>query len=171
MSNPLADMAVKSAATNPANAPEKRVRQRIPMALPTLKLAVPEVPGYVLHWFRGNAQRIQQAVAAGYEYVERDELQVNGTGLANSYDDDGNTDLGTRVSVASGSEDSEGGSRLYLMKIRQEYWDEDQQAVNARHEQIAGQLRGDKGFAESGGDNSNRYSRGENRNMFQPRKT
>ena len=171
MSNPLADMVAKSTTTNPANAPEKRVRQRIPMALPTLKLAVPEVPGYVLHWFRGSGQRLQQALAAGYEYVERGELEINSTGLANSYEDDGNTDLGTRVSRASGSDDTEGGNRLYLMKIRQEFWDEDQLAVNARHEQIAGQLRGDKGFAEGGGDNTNRYSRGENRNMFQPRKT
>ena len=170
MSNPLADMVAKSAATNPANAPEKRVRQRIPMALPTLKLAVPEIPGYVLHWFRGNSQRLQQAQQAGYEFVERDELLINSTGLANSYDDDGNTDMGTRVSVASGSEDSESGNRMYLMKIRQEFWDEDQLAVNARQEQIAAQLRGDKGFAEGGMDSSNRYSRGENRNMFQPRK-
>ena len=170
MSNPLADMVAKSAATNPANAPEKRVRQRIPMALPTLKLAVPEIPGYVLHWFRGNPQRLQQAQQAGYEFVERDELLINSTGLANSYDDDGNTDMGTRVSVASGSEDSESGNRMYLMKIRQEYWDEDQLAVNARQEQTAAQLRGDKGFTEGGMDSSNRYSRGENRNMFQPRK-
>jgi hypothetical protein len=157
---------------NPANPPAKSVGRRIPMALPTLKLAVPELPGYVLYWFRGTGQRIQQALNAGYAFVERDELTLNGHGLANSYDADGNTDLGTRVSQAAGGDDSAGqAGRLYLMKIKKELWDEDELLVAERHEQIAGQLRGDKGFSEGGMDSSQRYSRGENRNMFTPRRS
>ena len=157
---------------NPANPPAKAVARRIPMALPTLKLAVPEIPGYVLYWFRGTGQRIQQALNAGYTFVERDELVLNGGGLATSYDVDGNTDLGSRVSVAAGGDDATGqSSRLYLMKIKQELWDQDQGMVEERHEQIAGQLRGDKGFTEGGMDGSHRYSKGENRNMFTPRRS
>lgn len=173
--NPIEARAAELAATmqksNPANLPERAPRQRIPMALPTLKLAIPEIPGYVLHWFRSTPQRIDQAIKAGYEFVERGEVEVNGIGLANSYDADGNTDLGTRVSVSAGSEgDGSNTSRLYLMKIKQEFWQEDEAAVQANHEQIASQLRGDKGFVQGGQDTSNRYSRGENRNMFQPRR-
>lgn len=173
-SNPIAARAAELAAqmqkSNPANPPERAPRQRIPMALPTLKLSVPEVPGYVLHWFRGTAQRIKQATDAGYEFVDRGEVEVNGIGLANSYDADGNIDLGSRVSVSAGAEGAEGDTRLYLMKIRKEFWEQDELAVAERHEQIASQLRGDKGFAQGGQDITNRYSRGENRNMFQPRR-
>lgn len=155
---------------NPANAPEKAPAKRIPMALPTLKLAMPEIPGHVCHWFRGNPQRIQQALQAGYTFVTRDEVQVNSYGLANDYNGDGNTDLGSRVSQSAG--EGEGtGALLYLMKIKKELWDEDELGVSERHEQIAAQLRGDKGFSKGGDDTSHRYSRGENRNMFTPRRS
>lgn len=157
---------------NPANPPAKSVGRRISMALPTLKLAVPELQGYVLYWFRGTGQRLQQAMSAGYTFVERDELVLNGHGLATSYDIDGNSDLGTRVSVSAGGEDSPSQSgRLYLMKLKKELWLEDESLVEERHEQIAGQLRGDKGFTEAGMDTSQRYTRGENRNMFTQRRS
>ena len=157
---------------NPANPPAKSAGRRVSMALPTLKLAVPELPGYVLYWFRGTGQRIQQALNAGYAFVDRDELILNGFGLATSYDIDGNTDLGTRVSVAAGGDDAPGqAGRLYLMKIKKELWLEDEELVAEKHEQIAGQLRGDKGFTEAGMDASQRYTRGENRNMFTPRRS
>jgi hypothetical protein len=60
---------------------------------------------------------------------------------------------------------------LYLMKIKKELWLEDEELVFDRHEQIAGQLRGDKGFTEAGMDSTQRYTRGENRNMFTPRRS
>jgi hypothetical protein len=169
--SPFAGKAVDMAASNPANAPEKAPRKRIPMALPTLKLSVPEIPGYKCYWFRGTPARIQQAKDAGYEFVERDEIHLNHGGLANSYDVDGNTDMGTRVSVATG-DGSEGpqNSRLYLMKIRNEHWEEDEADVAKKHELIAAQMRGDKGFAPPGGDTTNRYSRGDQRNLFTPRR-
>lgn len=172
MSNPLLGAAASMAAANPANAPERAPRQRIPMALPTLKLNVPEIPGYVCYWFRGTSQRITQAINAGYTFVERGEVELNHPGLADSYDKDGNSDMGTRVSVPSGGDadvESSGG-RLYLMKIKKELWNEDQQLIEDRHEKLAAQLRGDKGIAEAGMDTSNRYSRGESRNLFQPRR-
>lgn len=170
--NPVAARMAEMKASNPANAPEKRVAKRIPLSVPTLKLAVPEIPGYVCHWFRGTSQRIQQAQRAGYEFVERDEVMLNETGLANTMDGDGNSDLGTRVSVAAGDSGAEDGSlRLYLMKLRKELWDEDQKLIDDRQEAIAAQLRGDKAPIEADMDASNRYSRGEQkRNMFQPRR-
>lgn len=169
--SPFAGRAAEMAQANPANPPERAPRQRVPMALPTLKLSVPEIPGYVCYWFRGTPGRIQQAQAAGYEFVERGEIELNHGGLANSYDVDGNTDMGSRVSVATG-DGSEGSQapRLYLMKIRKELWEEDEAAVADKHEYIAAQMRGEKGLPAAGMDTSNRYSRGESRNLFTPRR-
>jgi hypothetical protein len=172
----LSGRAAEMASSNPANPVEKTTAKRVPMSLPSLKLEVPEIPGYVCYWFRGTTQRLQQAQRAGYEYVEAGEIELNSVGMANDSLGDGNTDMGTRVSVSAGGGDVEGsqgvaqGVRLYLMKIKKELWDADQVAIDERHEQIAAQLRGDKGFAERGADTQNRYSRGENRNMFQPRR-
>lgn len=170
--NPVLARMAEMKASNPSNAPEKRVAKRIPLAVPTLKLAIPEIPGYSCHWFRGTSQRIQQAQRAGYEFVERDEVQLNETGFANDPGGDGNTDMGSRVSVSAGDSGAEdGGIKLYLMKIRKELWDEDQQLVEDQQAAIAAQLRGDKAPTESGMDASNRYTRGEQkRHMFQPRR-
>ena len=67
---------------NPANAPQTRVTEatRIPMSLPELKLAVVDIPGYHLHWFRGA--RVPRALQAGYEYVDSSEVSIQRTGLA-----------------------------------------------------------------------------------------
>ena len=150
---------------NPANAPEKTVRRRIPLGLPTLKLAVPEIPGHVLYWFRGSDQRMQQAYDAGYSHVKRGDVITNHAGLANSYESDGNSDLGSNVSVGEGD-----GTRLYLMKLPRELWLEDEVAIEEKHDAIAAQLRGDKGIPQPGDDPSKRYSRGESRNLFTPRR-
>lgn len=171
-SNFLAGKAASMAGANPAEraATANPERRRIPMSLPTLKLQVPEIPGYKCRWMRGTTGRLQQALAGGYEFVERDEVALNAMGLADAALSDGNSDLGSRVSISAGEEMAEGqGVRLYLMKIKRELWDEDQRMVDAQHEAIAAQLRGDKGI-QGEGDNTNRYSKPENRNIFQPRR-
>jgi hypothetical protein len=152
---------------NPANLPAKAPVKRIPLSVPTLKLTVPEIPGYVCHWFRGSEGRIQQALAAGYTFVDRGTVELNQHGLANDFQKDGNSDLGNRVSVPSGDD----SSRMYLMKLPRELWEEDGKLLADKHEQIASQLRGDQGLSlPAGFDRSNRYSRGESRNLFTPRR-
>ena len=150
---------------NPANPPEKAARKRIPLGLPTLKLSVPEIPGHVLYWFRGTEQRMQQAYDAGYTPVKRNEVLLNHAGLATGYATDGNSDLGTNVSVGDAD-----GIRMHLMKITKELWAEDEAQIEAHHESIASQLRGDKGIPAPGSDPSKNYSRGESRNLFTPRR-
>ena len=144
---------------NPANAPVKAKveRDRIPMSLPQLKLAVPEIPGYHLHWMRGTPSRISQALRAGYEFVNDGEVEVLGHNVAGIQS--GNTDMGTRVSVLAGQGVGEDGreERLYLMKIKQEWWEADQKALEDRNEQVAAALRGGQMDAGAGGDASNRY--------------
>lgn len=107
----------------------ERQRRRISLNSPVLRLAVPEIPGYVLYWFRGDASRLQQALNAGYEFVKRDEVKLNNRDLLGSaIVEDGNTDLGDQVSAIAGPELDGAGQprRLVLMKIRQEWWEEDQ---------------------------------------------
>lgn len=162
-----------TAAPNPANLPEKQLpkRNRIPMSIPVQRLAVPEIPGYHLHWMRDEPQRIAQALRAGYEWVGQDEVDLNTFGVANGEEDPGHQDLGSRVSYVAGRNEQGGAQRLYLMKLPLELWEADQKVAGQRQEDIASQLRGDKGFNEAGGDTSNRYTRGEQRtNMFHPKR-
>ncbi len=144
---------------NPANVPQKAKveRDRIPMSLPQQKLAVPEIPGYHSHWMRGTPSRIGQALRAGYEFVEEGEVEVIGHGVADIKS--GNTDMGTRISVSAGQTLGADGQeeRLYLMKIKKEWWEADQKALEDRNEQIAATLRGGQVSAGANGDSSNRY--------------
>jgi len=139
------DIDPKGKAPN-VGARQERVTQRtrIPMSMPQLKLEVPEIPGYHLHWFLNTPGRISRALAAGYTFVEDDEVDIVNTGLANDRSASGNTDLGTRVSISAGSAPGDDGQeqRLYLMKIPEEWWEEDQAELNGRNEQIAATLRG-----------------------------
>lgn len=133
------------AKASPANAPQKSAeRSRVPMSLPHLKLAVPEIPGYHLHWMNGTPSRIAQAMKAGYEFVDPEEVDIINTGLADPVSKSGNTDLGSRVSIVAGADIGADGAeqRLYLMKIKQEWFDEDQRGLEERNEETARSLRG-----------------------------
>ena len=161
-----------SPASKPADV--KKERRRVPMSLPVQKLAVPAIPGYHLHWMLGTPQRLAQAHQAWYEFVDHSEVDLATVGLGNSADSQGSTDLGSRVSLVAGGM-SEGGqaTRLYLMKVKQELWEEDQRGLEARKETIAAVLRGDSvaGDGQNTGDTSNRYTpRGLNsNNLFVPK--
>lgn len=166
------------ASANPANAPArtKPDRERIPMSVPQQKLAVPEIPGYHLHWMKGTPDRLAQAQRAGYTFVGQDEVDLNTWGLADGPESDGHTDLGSRVSHISGlTDDGKEAGRLYLMKLPLEFWEADQAAIAARNEQVAATLRGDRGFVEGAGadmDIRNRYvpKDAENKNLFHPKR-
>ncbi len=129
---------------NPANStkPEKKERTRVPMSVPQQKLAVPEIPGYYCHWMLGS-QRVQQALKAGYEFVDEEETDITSTGLADDATGNGNTDLGSRVSLLAGLDVGSDGKeqRLYLMKIKNEWREEDLRALEERSEVTAAALR------------------------------
>ena len=127
---------------NPANVREKRkTPTRIPMSVPQLRLEVPEIPGFHLHWFLGT--NVPRALRAGYTFVEDDEVDVANMGLADDASRSGNTDLGSRVSVFAGglTEGTTEPQRLYLMKLPQELRDEDMAQLEAANERIAAALR------------------------------
>lgn len=131
---------------NPAERPGKSRadRQRVPMSVPVQKLAVPAIPGYHLHWFRGTPDRIARAQQAGYTFVDPSEVTINNVALGDSSVESGNMDLGSRVTVVAGSEVAPGNQplQMILMKIPEEFWQQDQLVLEDRNEQIAATLRG-----------------------------
>jgi hypothetical protein len=153
--------------TNPAN-PQPAVvakseHKRIPMSLPVAKLAVPDIPGYHLHWFLGAA-RVERAMQAGYEFVDETETILNDKSA--SFGE--GRDMGTRVSMIAGSDlDSEGqAERLYLMKLRNEFWEEDQKSLSRRSENLLETLKVGLPATGADTDNSNRYVGKANHNIF-----
>jgi len=167
---------------NPANTAGRTAaeRKRIPMSVPVQRLEVPEIPGYHLYWFRGDAARIQRALQAGYEFVDEQETQTNAVALGSDSAASGNTDMGSRVSVIAGDEIGFDGqpTRLILMKIRQELHEEDMAITAQANEKVAASLRGgfDSGTIgnQSGmpGDPSQRYvdQRRSSTNLFTPKR-
>lgn len=130
--------------SNPASAPEKvsERRTRIPMSVPHQKLTVPDIPGFHLHWMLGTTERLAQAKRAGYVFVERGEVEVGEWGLASDPDGDGSSDMGSQISLVAGGLDGGGQPvRLVLMKLKQEWWDEDQKAREAQSDALIDSLR------------------------------
>jgi len=126
---------------NPANERGVTDDNRIPMSLPQLMLEVPEIEGYVMHWFADRPGRISRAAAAGYEWVTPEEVKINNFGLASDLEQTGNTDMGTRVSVHGGTTESGAAERLYLMKIRKEWYDKDMKLREEASDRVVQALR------------------------------
>ena len=137
---------------------------RVPMTVPQRKLETPEIPGYKQYWFRSEPGRLQRALKAGYEFVKPEEIELNNFDLAGDLALPGMADMGDRVSVAAQDGVGENGQflRLYLMKIKLEWWEADQAKYEAeRIDPIVRSLNGGTlGAGESGetpGDVANRY--------------
>lgn len=118
---------------SPAAPAPKLERKRIPMSTPQRRLEVTPIVGYHLHWFRDD--NIERAINAGYEFVEDREVELNQRGAATSRDISGNADLGTRVRIVSGM-GAQGAEFLTLMKIKEEFFQEDQKAIENRNASI-----------------------------------
>jgi len=103
-------------------------RRRIPMSTPRRKLeVVQEIPGFHLHWFRDD--KVAQAMDAGYVKVQRHEVSLNINNPGQKPGSNGNTDLGDAVSIVGGKTDDGAPIGLTLMKIPEEYFNEDQKVL------------------------------------------
>lgn len=126
--------AVKLAAQEP---------EYIPMTLPQMKLAVPDIPGYHMHWMMNTPERVTAALRAGYEFVTQDEVQLSNLDLSGDAKTEGNSDMGTRVTrLASSYGDGQIGkdgqpARLILMKQREELHRKHQKLLETRNDSIA----------------------------------
>jgi hypothetical protein len=112
------------------------------MSVPRQRLAVPEIPGFHLHWFL--SQNVHRAIQAGYSFVEDDEVDVMNSGVADDAASSGSTDMGSRVSRFAGGlvQGTTEPQRLYLMKLPQEWRNADMKKLEEMNERIAAALRG-----------------------------
>lgn len=120
--------------TNPAVDTAKtdsETRKRIPMSIPQRRLEVPPIAGYHLHWF--TDANVPRAIQAGYEFVDSKEVPVNQLGVATSRSISGNADLGSHVKVIGGVGEDGKPSYLTLMKLKEEWWQEDQRTLEKRN--------------------------------------
>ena len=151
------------------NKETKQERKRIPMSVPRQKLSVPPVPGYRLFWVMGTPEKMMQAEQGGYEYVSADEACLTNFDFGGNTYLDGNTDLGTRVSVIAGREIGYDNQpiRLYLMKIKQEWYEEDMKLKEASTDSTLAAIKG--GYQGDNVDPQSRYvSQRSNLNFFNP---
>jgi hypothetical protein len=116
---------------NPSNRAEPAPRKRIPMSIPQRRLEVPDMPGYHLHWFIDR--NVERAIQGGYEFVDARDVQLNQLGVGTSRGVSGNVDLGSHVRVVGGVGEQGGVEYLTLMKIKEEFWLEDQRALEVKN--------------------------------------
>jgi hypothetical protein len=146
---------------NPSISQEDRIEtqraRRIPMSVPQARMATPAIPGYHLHWFNDTPGRIIQAQNAGYTFVNMEETHVNSRDVAGSSEDFGSSDMGTRISTVVGESADGGAQRAYLMKIPEEFFQEDQKALESRNAAIDQAMRAGKQNPTNPGDDAQRY--------------
>lgn len=120
----------------PRNDPEAASvkRKRIPMSIPTRKLEVPEIPGYHQYWFKES--NVARAIQGGYEFVDADATHVNSRSVGTDREIGGNADLGSRVRVVAGEDERRDTVYLVLMKIKLEWYNEDQKIIERRNADI-----------------------------------
>jgi hypothetical protein len=127
-------------ATNPANLPAAELakaaptRKRIPMSVPRRKMEAPEIPGFHLHWFLES--NVHAALQGGYEFVDINEVPTNQMGVGNDTTISGSADLGARVKIIAGTGVDNQPEYQVLMKIREEWWQDDQKVIEARNASV-----------------------------------
>jgi len=105
--------------------PRKQDRtERIPLGTMRTKLAVEPMEGYILRWVNDKDNRINFAEQGGYDFVTYDELGDRTIGQHNTTSD--SSEEGEKVSKVVGTTQNGAPLSSFLMKIRKEWYDEDQ---------------------------------------------
>lgn len=94
------------------------------------------IEGYHMHILNDSPGRIQTALDNGYEFISPDE--IGGTTVNVT---DRNTDLGDKVRFLVGKDEQGGPLYAYLMKIKQEWYEEDAALVQNRNDMIDDSIR------------------------------
>jgi hypothetical protein len=111
-------------------------RTRTPFGSGRLRLGVTKIPGYHMHWIRNDPGRLEDAEANGYEYVTKSEVRLSRTSGADS------AEAGERVSrISPGAQENGQPTILHLMKIREEWFRENQEFYLARSRAVEQQIK------------------------------
>ena len=114
----------------------KGKNKRVPFGAHRTRLQVNKIPGYVLRWFNDLDGRVERALEGGYEFVKPSEID----GVGESELHEGNTDINSKVSkVVSRGTDTI--IRAVLMKIKKEWYEEDQKVKEGINKQVDDSLR------------------------------
>ena len=103
---------------------------------PKLSMAVTvEVPGHHLCWMNDNGN-VEKALEGGYDFVSKHETEIE-NGVSPS-----NVDMTDRIKLKVGT--LEGGAPLYayLMKIKNEWYEEDQNSIESENRKIEEAIAG-----------------------------
>lgn len=130
-------------AKNPAGMQPLVTREtRVPINTPNRKLEIDVslFPGFHLHWFAEF--NVQQALRAGYVFVHPSEVNggiydpsIGGRGETNT------EDLGGERFTAIGGQDAQGKPvGLVLMKIQEEWYNDDQRKIAERNYNVLQQI-------------------------------
>jgi hypothetical protein len=113
-------------------------RKRIPLGAQRIKgLVSNQDPAYHYHWINDAPGRLGRAVDGGYEHVKKEGVKVGTTG-------DKNTNLGSMVSQYAGRDESGQSYDRYLMRIRKEFYEEDQAEKQALNDNVDRSIRAGK---------------------------
>ena len=112
-------------------------RKRLEIAWVDEKMNDHDKRPYVPRWFNDDGDRLARAEAAGYEYVDPQEI----VGVGGKEVHGGNSDLGSKVSKVVGKTESKEPIRAVLMKIKREWYDEDQNEKEQKNRMVDEALR------------------------------
>jgi len=118
--------------------------RRIPFGVPQTKLGITlEVPGYYLYWCNDVGGNLEQAQAGGYEFVTPREV--------------GESRDGTQVKRLVGTHKDGSPLYAYLLKIKQEWHEEDKAQLASIDDQFEAAIKRGKLLEQKG---DNRYDGG-----------
>lgn len=95
-----------------------------------------DIPGYHMHIINDVPGRIEEALSGGYEFVSPNEIG----GVAENVTSR-NTDLGDKVRFLVGTAASGDPLYAYLMKVRQDWYDEDQEELQRANDRVDHAIR------------------------------
>jgi hypothetical protein len=111
--------------------------RRSSFGAPKLSMAVTvEVPGYHLCWMNDDGKMIDQALDSGYEFVVKHETEIE-NGVSPS-----NVDMNDKIKMKVGTFDNGAPIYGYLMKIKNEWFEEDQEAILLENRKIEDAIAG-----------------------------
>lgn len=102
-----------------------------------------QIEGYHLHILNDVPGRIDQALAAGYEFVSPDEVGGVASNVVSR-----NTDLGDKVRFLVGTTANNEPMYAYLMKLPLDLHEEDQAALQAKNDRVDDAIRGGRMLKE-----------------------